>query len=307
MLLPDFQELIGLKNKTGSLRLPANSLIRSVMHGNYLSPFRGNGLEFEEVRKYVYGDDVRKIEWRVTARTGSPHVKVFTEERTRRILLIVDSNSSMRFGTRGTFKSIQAAKCASLLGWCAHQNHNLLGSCIFGDIEKNIYFLKPKLSRFPLYEMINTLCKEPILQKNPVTLPETLRFLRSTRSSFDLTFIISDFMSFDDNLVSELRHLRTKSSVIFIPINDPIESNLENIGNLACFSPGSSEGLFIDTSNDSGREIYFQQWQERSKKLKQMAIDLSIGLIELKTDQDIYLDLFHGLQNSYIHSASDRR
>src|SRR5579862_7094005 len=113
MLYPDFNDLISYKErKLGKLQL-ARRKVSATATGNHHSPFRGQGLEFDAVREYVPGDDIRNIDWRVTARTGSPHLKVFQEERERHIVLCVDMNATMRFGTRNTFKSVQAARVAA--------------------------------------------------------------------------------------------------------------------------------------------------------------------------------------------------
>ena len=111
--------------------------------GDYASPFRGQGLAFHEVREYRFGDDIRSIDWRVTARTDKPHVKVFTEERERTVILCIDANAAMRFGTRGTFKSVQAARAAALLGWQANGSNDRVGCIVFGDVPGGMQFFAP--------------------------------------------------------------------------------------------------------------------------------------------------------------------
>src|SRR5271155_4260155 len=106
MLYPDFDELVALRNKAARLSLASARQSMAIASGDYTSPFRGQGLVFHEVREYRFGDDIRSIDWRVTARTGKPHVKVFIEERERTVILCINANASMRFGTRGTFKSV---------------------------------------------------------------------------------------------------------------------------------------------------------------------------------------------------------
>src|SRR6202789_3352703 len=110
----------------------------AIASGDYTSPCRGQGLAFHEVREYHFGDDIRSIDWRVTARTDKPHVKVFTEERERTVILCVDANAAMRFGTRGTFKSVQAARAAALLGSQARCSNDRVGCLVFGDVAEGI-------------------------------------------------------------------------------------------------------------------------------------------------------------------------
>src|ERR1700722_4557819 len=128
MLYPDFNELAAFKDRRACLSHISQKAVKSIVPGNHHSPFRGQGLEFDSVRKYVPGDDIRNIDWRVTARTDSPHLKIFKEERERHILLCVDMNAAMRFGTKKTFKSIQAAHIAALLGWRGMANNDRISA-----------------------------------------------------------------------------------------------------------------------------------------------------------------------------------
>jgi len=118
-LQPRLDDLLELRHRARTLGLASHHLVNSTFSGLYASVFRGTGLDFEEVREYQEGDDIRNMDWKVTARTNEPHLKVYREERERSVLLCVDHGPHMFFGTRGTFKSIQAARCAALLGWAA--------------------------------------------------------------------------------------------------------------------------------------------------------------------------------------------
>jgi uncharacterized protein (DUF58 family) len=181
MLYPDFNELVNLKAKASSLNMRSNSKVVSPVIGDYKSPFRGQGMEFEEVREYVAGDDVRNIDWRVTARTGSAHVKIFTEERERTVLICVDANDTMRFGTKGTFKSIQAARAAALIGWYANSINDRVGTCVFGNVENDMKFYKPKRSRESLWKMLKLLSDKTPNNNNIVALDETLKHMNQGR------------------------------------------------------------------------------------------------------------------------------
>jgi uncharacterized protein (DUF58 family) len=143
MLYPDFNELVSLGHKASRLQLVSGLQSTAASSGNYASPFRGQGLAFHEVREYRFGDDIRSIDWRVTARTNKPHLKVFTEERERTVILCIDANAAMRFGTRGTFKSVQAARAAALLGWHANVSNDRVGCIVFGDVPDGLQFFRP--------------------------------------------------------------------------------------------------------------------------------------------------------------------
>lgn len=159
MLYPNFEELLDLKARASSRNIKSSRLTHSLASGGYFSPFRGQGLEFDEVRAYVPGDDVRKIDWRVTARSGVPHIKLFTEERERKVLICLDACDYMCFGTRGTFKSVQAARIAALIGWSALSSSNTLGSCIFGNSEAASMFFKPSRRQSSFLRFLEKICQ----------------------------------------------------------------------------------------------------------------------------------------------------
>ena len=177
MLYPEFEKLLKLGYRASNLNLMSQRRVRSIVSGDHRSPFRGKGLDFEEVRHYAQGDDVRNIDWRVTARTGRPHIKLFTEERERSVLICTDVNHTMRFGTRGTFKSIQAAQAAALLGWAASRENNRVGGSFFGNVPDGMMFLDPVRTRRSLWRILKQLCDRGDYHSDPVQLEDHLRYL----------------------------------------------------------------------------------------------------------------------------------
>src|ERR1700744_1672482 len=178
MLDPDFNELIQLGQKASRLRIVSTRQSMAASFGDYSSPFRGQGLEFHEVREYRFGDDIRNIDWRVTARTDKPYVKVFTEERERTVILCIDANAAMRFGTRGTFKSVQAARAASLLGWQANVAKDRVGCVVFGDVPGGIKYFTPTRSRQALWQTLKLLSRTTAGEnKAPVPQETVLKYL----------------------------------------------------------------------------------------------------------------------------------
>lgn len=295
MLYPDFNELVSLKEKVSNLKLMPNYLVKSSISGGHFSPFRGHGLEFAEVRQYANGDDVRRIDWKVTARTGSPHVKLFVEERERTVLTVVDMNSTMSFGTKGTFKSIQAARCASYLGWCANKNSNFFGAVLFGH-DKGLEYLRASRSRRSLWKMLQTLSSVQKENNDNSSIHEAVELANKIAPSTSLVFIISDFLNgIDEKLKKELTYLSKRCQVVLISVNDPIDSEIATAGHIL-FSSEKVTRLCIDTNSTIGRNAYQKQWLDRCQKLKDMVTNLGIYQIEMLTDRDVYFDLFYGLK-----------
>lgn len=297
MLYPTFDELLSLKHKASRLFAPSARKVKAVAAGDQASPFRGQGLEFEEVRHYAPGDDIRNIDWRVTARTGLPHTKVFREERERSIVVCIDVNVAMRFGTQGTFKSIQAARVAALLGWQAFSRNDRFGACLFGDVEKGVRFLAPQRSRKPLWGMFKELCKTDLNPQAPViTLEQGLAQMGHAIPTGALVYILSDFYTLDEAWEKQLRKLRKHCDVILIPIDDPADQYIPAVGPLS-FSNRLKGKIFISDKDEKGRAAYAMYWQKTRESLRKLAGQLSIPLLPVATDADAASTLFFGLRH----------
>jgi len=295
MIYPDFKELLQLGYMTGKLNLASRRPVLSIVSGDHRSPFRGKGLEFEEVREYVHGDDVRNIDWRVTARTGRPHLKLFAEERERSILICTDVNHMMRFGTRGTFKSIQAARITALLGWAASREHNRIGGSFFGNVENGMLFIDPARSRRSLWRMLKQLCDRNDHFAEPVLLEDHLRYLSKAVPPGALVFIISDFMVLTDSLKKRLSDLHRRSDVVLVSVNDPADQYLQPVGPLI-FSDDGNKKLVVDTADKLGSKAYQQLWGRNRATLQNIVNTIGLGYIALSTDRDITSDLASGVK-----------
>jgi len=285
MLYPDFDELLQLKSRTAKSKLKLKLKTNKAMAGDYLSQFRGHGIEFDEVRKYAIGDDIRKIDWRITARAGTPYVKVFKEERELNVVLCLDMNSYMRFGTRGTFKSLQAAKCAAILGWCASNNNDAVGAYLFGDLPEREVFFRPKNSRYSLWQMLKTLTEIPVTHTDCISLAEPIKFLHKNIKSKSLVFIISDFLNIDEDFEKELSYLARKCQVTLVSVNDAADMDIPTAGNIL-FSNNNQQKLHISTDNAEGRKAYQREWENNRTRFEQIAAGLNIDIITIKTDMD---------------------
>ena len=296
MLYPNFDELVQLRSKAAQSKLTFKQKVKSSMTGDYLSTFSGQGMEFDEVRKYVIGDDIRKIDWRITARVGTPHIKLFKEDRQLDVLLCVDMNYTMRFGTRGTFKSVQAAYCAAILGWCANNNNDAVGAYLFGDLAEKEVFFRAKRSRHSLWKMLQTLSQpNESIGNGYIPLSEPVEFLHKNAKSGSLVFIISDFLNIDDKFQHQLSYLARRCQVILISVNDPADMDIPKAGNIL-FAANERQMLHISTDSEGGRKAYRDQWQENRSKLDEITANLGIKTIVIRTNQDVYYDLFLGLK-----------
>ncbi len=297
MLYPDFNDLISYKGRTRDKIQLARRKVSSTAPGNHHSPFRGQGLDFDGVREYVPGDDIRNIDWRVTARTGSPHLKMFKEEKERHTLICVDMNSAMRFGTRNTFKSIQAARCASLLGWRALAHQDRIGACFFGDVPEGLHYFASKRSRQALCMMLKML-SEPPAEQHRTTLETALQHICRVSHPGTLIYVISDFMDISPTFSKEagLSRLNKSCDVVFISINDAADQSFIPAG-LIGFCGQGSEKVYVNTDNIKGRESYAAQWEANRATLNALTDRFKIPLIALSTESDVHRDLLLGLKS----------
>lgn len=294
MLYPDFDELVALKDLKADVTRNSSVASHSRILGGQHSPFRGQGLEFDFVRKYVPGDDIRNIDWRVTARTDSPHLKIFKEERERHVLLCVDVNESMRFGTRKTFKSVQAARIAAFLGWRSMADQDRISACLFGDVPGGINFLAPTRTRKSFSTMLKKL-SEPQAEQHHVSFDQVFQHISQAAQTGALIYFISDFMGIDNELQAKVYRLSKRCDMVFISVNDMADKSIFPSGMIS-FSSGG-EKVQINTDSSSGREAYEQQWKENREKLYALTAGFRIPLIELTTESDIRRDLVLGLKS----------
>lgn len=297
MLYPDFNDLISYKERKLDKMQLARRKVGSTGPGNHHSPFRGQGLDFDAVREYVVGDDIRNIDWKVTARTGSPHLKLFKEEKNRHTIICVDMNSAMRFGTRNTFKSVQAARCASLLGWRALAHQDRINACLFGDVPEGLHYFASKRTHQTLSMMLKML-SEPPSEQHDISLDIPLQHICRIVHPGSLIYLISDFMdlSVTFSKASELSRLSKSCDVVFISINDQADQALSPAG-LIGFCGTNAEKVYINTDSIKDRETYASQWKANRKALKTLTERFKIPLIELSTESEIHRDLLLGLKN----------
>lgn len=297
MLYPDFDDLISYKKRKLDKMQLSRCKVKSTAPGNHHSPFRGQGLDFDSVREYVFGDDIRAIDWRVTARIGSPHLKLFKEEKERHAIICLDMNSAMRFGTKNTFKSIQAARCASLLGWRALAHQERISACFFGDVTDGLHYFASKCTRQTLSRIFKILTEPPSEHHN-VSLEIALQHVCRVAHPGSLIYVISDFMDLSPDFQKEssLSRLNKTCDVIFISINDVADKTLSPAG-IVGFCGQNADKVYINTNSIKGRQLYAAQWEENRKMLNSVTDRFKIPLIALSTESEIHRDLLLGLKH----------
>lgn len=294
-LYPHIDDLLELRHQAHTLGLASHHLVNSSFSGLYASVFRGTGLDFDEVRDYREGDDIRNMEWKVTARTNVPHLKIFREERERNVVLCVDKGPHMSFGTRGTFKSIQAAKAASLLGWAASQLHDRVGGMLFGDAGMGMQYFSPTKDRRALWRLLHALTTEGSPEKRQIDcLAEALQKADRGTATGSLIFVIADMNREIRSLEQVLGRLTQRHTIVLLPIDDPGDREMPDMGQITFSSP-DGETIEIDTRDEGARARYREIWQNRRSGLKLITRRLAIPMIPISTQEDIHKVLSQGL------------
>lgn len=283
--------LVDLAKPAAALSLRPGK-IRASQSGNYLSHFKGRGMAFAETRLYQPGDDVRRMDWRVTARTDKPHSKIFCEERERPLFISVDYRPSMTFATRGVFKSVQAAKLAALLAWAAQQQGDRIGGQIFsaaGCME-----LKPRTGKGALLRFLNALVQPSYTNNRDNTLEFALSRLQHHAHPGSRVYIISDFRGLNSAAENHLTLLARHCEVILLQIYDPLECELPNKGHFRFTD--KIRDIIIDSSDHKILQDYRQRFQHRQDHLKQLSQKLRLTLIACGTHQSAF-DVLNALRS----------
>lgn len=272
------KSLIDLAKPAASLSLNHNKL-RAAQSGTYTSRFKGRGMEFDEARLYQAGDDVRNIDWRVTARTGKPHTKVFREERERPVFISVDHREAMHFATRGVFKSVLAAQIAALLAWTAHHHGDRIGGQLFSELD--CLELKPQNGKQAVLRFLNALAKPASAGIEPFTLEHVLARLVHHAHPGSLVYLISDFRSFNDKAQRHLIKLSRHCDVVLVFISDPLECALPNKGRFRFTH--NEQDVVIDSSETQRLYNYQQRFLSRQHALQAVAQKTGIALMPCST------------------------
>lgn len=266
--------------KVRQIEVLTRDLVNTIFSGEYHTAFKGQGMEFQEVREYQPGDEVRSIDWNVTARMRAPFVKVFTEEREQILMLVVDASGSGNFGTRSRMKGELAVELAAILAFSAIKNNDRVGLIIFTDrIEK---FVPPEKGRSHVLRVIRELLYfKP--QGRGTSISTALEFLNKVTRRKAIVLLVSDFL--DTGFDRALKVARRKHDLIALSIVDPREQDLPDVGRIELEDAETGEVLMVNTSDVTFRKAFRSDAQHRGALLKKKLSSLKVDHIELSTDR----------------------
>lgn len=278
LMLRDPRDIL---RKIRRLELKTRRLVDASFAGQYHSVFKGRGMNFEEVREYIPGDEIRSIDWNVTARTNIPHVKKFTEERELTVMLVVDVSASGSYGSVAQSKRELAAEVASILAFSAINNNDKVGLLLFTDQVE--LFIPPKKGRLHTLRLIREmLFFEPKGKNTDVS--AALDYMNKILSRRAVVFLISDFLTQDFS--KPLTVASRKHDVVALPIADPGEEQLPDVGVITLEDAESGEQIEINTSSRSVTNAYAALEEKRKQELGRLFRSRRMDVIPLRTDED---------------------
>lgn len=269
------------------IQIRTSHMVNDILAGQYESVFKGQGMEFREVREYVPGDDIRMIDWNVTARTGHPHVKLLAEERELTVMLVVDASASGRFGSVQRFKNELAAELCAVLAFSAIKNNDKVGLIIFTD-EVELYVPPAKGRKHVLRVIREVLFFRP---KNTGTnIPGALHFLNGVTRRRAVTFLVSDFLAADYE--APLRIANQRHDMIAVTVTDPREEVLPDVGLVSVRDAESGEEVLVDTSDPEVRKAYAADAARRLQHQNQIFRRNRIDAIRVRTDRPYVEEIY---------------
>lgn len=293
-VVADLAELIALREEARRLAIAPRGKVLATRSGGHLSRFRGRGMEFDETRVYQPGDDVRNMDWRVTARAGSPHVKLFREERERPTWLLVDLGPSMRFGTRTAFKSVVAARAAALLAWATADKGDRVGGLVFDETR---HLERPPAARtrglLPLLKALSG-TPGPGTQGGYSGVTEAAGHLLQRVRPGSLVVVLSDFSGLSSGAVAWLAELAALSEVVLAQVYDPLEVSAPPPGRYPV-TDGTRRGV-LDVTAAARREAWDRPFAARASLLGELARRYRAHLLRLRTDEPVGAALARGLR-----------
>ncbi len=274
-------ETTDLLKRVRQIEIKTRGLSKNIFAGEYHSAFKGRGMTFSEVREYQYGDDIRSIDWNVTARFNSPFIKIFEEERELTVMLLVDVSGSREFGTLTQLKKNMITEMAATLAFSAIQNNDKIGIIFFSDrVEK---FIPPKKGKSHVLQIIRELINF-YPEHRGTNISEVLRYQTNVIKKRCTTFVISDFM--DDNIEDALMIASKKHDLVGIQVYDKRDGELANAGLMKLVDAENGKDLWVDTSNSSVRQQYAKSWHKRQEELNRIFTKCGVDNVSIRTDED---------------------
>ncbi len=270
-----------LIKKVRKIEIKTRGLSKHIFAGQYHSAFKGRGMAFSEVREYQYGDDIRNIDWNVTARFNHPYIKIFEEERELTVMLLVDVSGSRDFGTQVQLKKNLITEVSAVLAFSAIQNNDKIGVVFFSDkIEK---FIPPKKGRQHILRIIRELIEfEPESKKTNIG--EALRYLTNVIKKHCTAFILSDF--YESDFENALRIANNKHDIVALRMYDKREQTLPPVGLVRFADAETEKDIWIDTSDEKNREAYQKWWLDKTDQLQTIFSKSGVDNATFATDED---------------------
>jgi uncharacterized protein (DUF58 family) len=287
--------------KVHQIEIRTTGIVNSVLAGAYSSSFKGQGMEFAEVREYVPGDEIRSIDWNVTARHGTPFIKKFTEERELTVILVVDASSSGEFGSQGEMKGEVMATLSALLAFSATHNNDRVGLLIFtSQVEM---YIPPKKGRRHVLRVIRELLYFKPKERG-TNLALALEYLNKIQTRRAVVFVVSDFATGD--FEKPIKALMRRHEGVAITVWDPREREIPDVGFIELEDAETGEIILVDTSDEDFRKTFKKEAQKESSQLKRLFRRLRIDFVEIVI-QPKYDDTIHPLLEYFRKRASKIR
>jgi uncharacterized protein (DUF58 family) len=270
-----------LLKKVRKIEIKTRGLSNHIFAGEYHSAFKGRGMAFSEVREYQFGDDIRNIDWNVTARFNHPYIKVFEEERELTVMLLVDLSDSKEFGSQKLLKRELITEISAVLSFSAIQNNDKIGVIFFSDkIEK---YIPPKKGRKHILRIIRELIDLRPESKG-TNIAQALQYLTNVQKKRTTAFLISDFI--DSGFFNALRVANHKHDMIALHVFDKREMELPNVGLMRLHDAETDQYMWIDTSSKAIRKKYFDTWKKAEAELKDIFTRSAVDNVKISTGED---------------------
>ncbi len=270
--------------KVRKIQYKISRMSNETISGQYTSVFKGAGIEFDEVREYIPGDDIRSIDWNVTARSGTPYIKRFAEERELTVMLAIDLSGSQRFGSVESLKSELAAEISALLAFLAIKNNDKVGLLIFTDTCEK--YLPPQKGRRHVLRVIREILGyEP--SGTGTRVEEALKFVNQILKQRSIIFLVSDFI--DDNFEKVLGIVARRHDLVAVRLKDPREAELPRLGLIEFEDNETGRRVLLDTTDERVRSMARTEARQRDESLEKLFRRNKVDLIEIRTDQS-YLE-----------------
>ena len=273
------------------IEIKTRGLSNEIFAGKYHTAFKGRGMSFAEVREYRIGDDVRDIDWNVTARSRKPHIKVYEEERELTMMLMVDVSGSRMFGTTDFLKKNIITELAAILAFSASQTGDKVGCIFFSDkVEK---FIPPKKGRSHILMIIRELVGF-VPESNGTAISEAVRYLTGVNKKRCTAFLLSDFLNSkrdDEALNDALKIASARHDIIALKVSDPREREMPDVGIVELQDAETARKVWVDTASQAVRDHYAKAWNEREAKTRELLLHNRIDIADISTDSDYVAEL----------------